>query len=90
MRRLVWDDWNLEHIARRNISPTDIGWLLSNEDPRPLFLGGRGGTLSALGKDAAGRYLIVILARRGRGAFYPVTARPMTSIEKHHYLRRRK
>ena len=82
VRKLVWDDWNISHLARRQITPEDIEWLLSGMQPRPRFDRGRNGTLAVWGKDKRDRYLLLILAERGERAFYPVTARPMTSREK--------
>ncbi|MBK5226262.1 MAG: hypothetical protein JJD96_06810 [Thermoleophilia bacterium] len=82
VRKLVWDDWNISHIARRQITPEDIDWLLIGMHPRPRFDRGRSGTLAAWGKDERDRYLLLILAERSPGVFYPVTARPMTTCEK--------
>jgi len=88
--KLVWDAWNIEHIARRSISPPDIERLLSNASPRPRFQKSRSGTLAVWGKDESNRYLLVVLARRDGGVYYPVTSRLMTAREKHQFLQRSK
>jgi len=85
VRKLLWDDWNIAHIARRQITPEDIDWLLAGMDPGPRFDKGRTGTLAAWGKDKRDRYLLLILAERSTGVYYPVTARPMTTREKSRY-----
>ena len=88
IRKLVWDAWNIEHIQRHGITPLDVEWVLSNPNPIPLFQKSRMGTIAVWGKDESERYLLVILARRERGAYYPVTARLMTAREKRHYLQK--
>jgi hypothetical protein len=90
VRKLIWDAWNIEHIARRKISPLNIEWLLSNVNPRPRFQKSYSGTIAAWGKDESERYLLVVLASRDSGVYYPVTARPMTAREKNQFLRRSK
>ena len=82
VRKLVWDDWNIAHIARRQITPEGIDWLLAGMQPRPRFDRGRSGTLAVWGKDKQDRYLLLILAERSTGIYYLVTARPMTTREK--------
>lgn len=85
VRKLVWDDWNNAHIARRQITPEDIDWLLAGMQPRPRFDRGRSGTLAVWGKDKRDRYLLLILTERSPGIYYPVTARPMTNREKNRF-----
>ncbi len=82
VRKLIWDTWNIAHIARRQITPEDIDWLLAGIHCRPRFDRSRNRTLAVWGKDKRDPYLLLILAERGLGVYYPVTSRPMTSREK--------
>ncbi len=88
IRKLIWDAWNIEHIKRHGVSPLDVEWLLSNASPRPRFQKSRSGTIAAWRKDGGERYLLVILAKRVSGVYYPVTARLMNDREKRYYLRK--
>src|SRR5438270_771637 len=55
--------------------------------PLPTFLssGTYAGRLRIIGPTARGRLLTAILAPRGRGVFYPVTARPASRDERRLY-----
>lgn len=88
IRRLIWDAWNIEHVKKHGFSPLDVEWVLTNPDHRPLFQKSRAGTLAVWGKSRDERYLLVILAKRESGTYYPVTARPMSNREKHRFLRK--
>lgn len=90
IRGLVWDAWNIEHIKRHEVSPLDVEWVISNPDPKPLFQQGCAETIAAWGKDGGRRYLLVILAGREVGSYYPVTARRMNDREKQLYLQKLK
>jgi len=48
---------------------------------------GREGLYKLFSRTEAGRYLLVVLADRGRGVFRIVTAREMTESEKRLYER---
>ena len=87
IRKLVWDTWNIKHIARHDISPEDIEWLLTCARPRPCFERSRSEKLAVWGRDEHGRFLLLILANRGKCVYYPVTARTMTEREKRRYQR---
>ncbi len=82
---LIWDDWNEEHIARHHITPGEVEEICYGE---PWTLRARGQDTWALyGQTDGGRYLMVILAHRGHGIYYPVTARPMSDAERRRYQR---
>ncbi|OGM30451.1 hypothetical protein A2630_01885 [Candidatus Woesebacteria bacterium RIFCSPHIGHO2_01_FULL_44_10] len=79
IKSLVWDDWNIDHIARHNVNPEEVEWVCST---RNVFAKGKQGTYKVIGQTQSGRYLTVIVAPRGRGWFYPVTARDSDKKEK--------
>ncbi len=79
LRRLVWDSWNVAHIARHEVTPGEVEEVCHGEyivrqtyDDRLLLIGP---TLS-------GRILAVILdPTKKAGVYYPVTARPASRKE---------
>jgi uncharacterized protein len=82
IRRIIFDAHNLEHIGRHGIGREEV---LEACFPTRFLIRGRAKTRTVLGQCADGRYLTVILAPRGQGAYYVVTARNMTSSERRRY-----
>ena len=82
VRRLLWDAWNVAHIARHQVAPDEVEQVRHG-----LFVSSAtySGRLRLVGATRRGRMLTVILAPRGRGVFYPVTARPATRKEWRYY-----
>lgn len=83
----LWDEANEGHIARHNVTPSEVEEVLS--DPRSLGTpsdGHRAGRVVVWGCTAAGRPLVVFLDRpTPSGLAYVVTARPMTARELRSY-----
>ncbi len=72
IRKLVWDAWNIQHIARHRVEPFEVEAVCHND---PLVLQGQQkGRLVVLGKTEEERLLGVVLEPKGKGHFYPVTA----------------
>ena len=82
--RLVWDDWNEEHIARHNVTPAEVEEVTTN---RPFTTRGQKDRYRLIGQTAAGRLLTVIVAPRGDGAMYVLIAREATRDERRAYQR---
>lgn len=78
IRKLVWDEWNIEHIARHNVEPEEVEQVCISKN---LFERGRDGTYQVTGQTETGRYLTIILVLR-RNGFYPVTARDASDTER--------
>ncbi len=86
IRELLFDDWNEDHIAQHGITPEEVEQAcLAN----PLVSKVREQRLRAIGQTEAGRYLAIILAHRGRGIYYPITARDATVAERKLYFRQK-
>ena len=78
VKKLIWDEWNIEHIKKHNASKDEI-----EEASKKIIIHE---------KTKQGRYLIigrvglrmltVILNRRGVGIYYPVTARDAAKKER--------
>ncbi|MBI4285063.1 MAG: BrnT family toxin [Chloroflexi bacterium] len=85
INQLIWDDGNVEHIARHDVSPKEIedicfGFHISVREH------GQRSILS--GRTAAGRYLNVVVERVSKEVFRPVTAFEMSAAYKRRYRKR--
>ena len=80
--KLIWDDRNIEHIARHNVAPEEVC------ESSHLLRKNRKDTYSIIGQTQAGRYLTIILSPRSPGSFYPVTARDSDNKEERKFRNR--
>jgi len=74
-----WDEQNIEHIANHGVEPFEAEQILANAD---LIRKADRGKYVAYGQTFAGRYLMVVFARKEQGRIHIVTARDMTPSEK--------
>lgn len=79
VRRLIWDTWNVAHIARHQVIPDEVEQVCHAQ---PMTSATYAGRLRVVGPTSAGRMVTVILAPRRPGVYYPVTARPASSKER--------
>lgn len=82
VRKLVWDAWNVGHIARHEVTPDEVeeacrGFTHASRTYR--------GRLRVIGQTTSGRTLTVILAPVQTEIYYPVTARPSSRRERQTY-----
>lgn len=84
VRRLIWDVWNVAHIARHNVIPEEVEEACGSV---PVVLKTYADRLLVVGPTAAGRMLSVVLDPEGRtnGVYYVVTARPASRKERRIY-----
>jgi hypothetical protein len=82
VRRLIWDAWNVAHIARHRVTPDEVEQVCHGQHWTSATYAGR---LRVVGPTVAGRMVTVVLAPRGQGVYYPVTARPASRKERRHY-----
>lgn len=72
IRKLIWDTWNVKHIARHNVIPEEVEALCKNN---PLVLQGQSKSrLVLLGYTDEERFLAIVLESQGKGVYYPITA----------------
>ena len=83
----VWDQANVEHIARHGVEPEEAEEAAT--DPRRAPFPAHSGRVGVIGRTAVGRILVVILERRG-SAWRVITARDATPGEKRAYRRYRR
>ncbi len=81
-RRLRWNNWNIEHIARHGVTPEEVEEACLSDF---LVLIGKKGRVLLLGLSQAGRMLAVVLHDEGEGVYYPVTARSASRKERRQY-----
>jgi len=83
LARLIWDAWNVEHIARHGVFPEDVYIVCHSQVIVRQTYGGR---LMVIGPNAKGRLLAVILSpQQDPGVYYPVTARVADKKEQRLY-----
>jgi len=71
-RKLVWDAWNVAHIARHEVTPDEVEEVCVSNS---LVQRERKGRISLVGLTKRGRILTVILdPENEQGVYYPVTA----------------
>jgi uncharacterized DUF497 family protein len=87
VKGLLFDDWNEEHIAEHHVEPEEVEEVCLGH---PHTSKTREGKLRVIGQTDSGRYLTVILAYRGQGLYYPVTARDASDSERQLVKRRRR
>jgi len=89
---LIWDEWNVEHIAGHNVEPEEVEEICYGRHLARRAGSGKYGQTRyrVYGQTHAGRYLFIVLDRRegNEGSFYVVTARDMTEAEKNNYRKR--
>ena len=81
---LIWDEWNVGHIARHGVEPYEVEEAI--EDIR--YAKRSRDYLMVLAQTYGGRYLTIIIDHEGQGYWYTVTARDMTSSERRLVRRR--
>ena len=84
--RFEWDDVNIDHIARHNVTPDEVEEIF--DGPR-YIVRSQQGLYNAYGRTASGRYLFCVFveARDGESVRI-ITARDMTETERKLYWRK--
>lgn len=80
VRRLVWDLWNIRHIARHGVSPEEVEEICHKDSL--VLRGQQKNRLVIIGKTEEKRILAVILESKGNNAYYVVTAYPADNKDK--------
>ena len=87
VRRLIWDSWNIAHIARHDVIPEEVEEVCHGQPVTSQTYKGR---LRVAGPTRSGRMLTVILAPTEQlGVYYPLTARPADRKERRSYEQQR-
>lgn len=84
IRRLIWDSWNVDHIARHKVAPEEVEEICHGS---PVVQQGSKGRSLVFGSTKSGKMLTVVLDPEDEGVYYPVTARPASKRERAIYQR---
>ena len=72
IKKLIWDDWNVAHIARHDVVPDEVEQICQTN---PLVQKGKKGRIAVTGRTKAERILTAILdPEPEEGVYYPITA----------------
>lgn len=82
VRRLVWDAWNVTHIARHEVIPDEVEEICHGEHIEREAYRGR---IMLIGSTGDRRVLAVVLEPVDENSYYPVTARPASRRERRIY-----
>ena len=79
---LIWDDFNIAHIAEHEVKPHEVEEACQSNQITFTTYGAR---ILLVGHTLAGRFLSVVLAYKGEGVYYVITARPASRKERKYY-----
>lgn len=82
IRKLIWDGWNVDHIARHKVIPEEVENVCHCN---PLVQAGKKGRKLIIGPTRENRIITIILEHEGYGKYYPVTARDASRKERKLY-----
>lgn len=83
VNRLIWDEWNVAHIARHNVIPQEVEEVCHNE---PIEREGEKGRIQLIGLTRNNRTLSIILDPEPEpSVYYPITAHPASRQERRAY-----
>lgn len=73
IRFLIWDGWNVVHIARHAVTPEEVEEACRGQ---PIFRDSYHGRILAIGPTGSGRIIAAALDPEPdtEGVYYPVTA----------------
>lgn len=83
---LIWDDENVEHIAKHQVSPAEVEEVCFGTE-KVVLRAERAGRYVVLGRTEAGRYLTVVVTAPHKGRARVITAREMSSKERRKYAK---
>ena len=88
IREFEWNDTNIEHIARHNVSPDEVEDVAFDDEP--WIRRGRKGTRYMFGYTVGGRYLFIVYRSKNRGIARVITAMDMDEKTRKLYKKRGK
>jgi uncharacterized protein len=82
VRCLIWDSWNVAHIARHDVSSDEVEEVCHGDH---IIREGHTGRIMLIGPTKGKRMLAIILEDMGGDVYYVVTARPADRKERRLY-----
>jgi len=86
IRRLNWDDWNIAHIARHEVTPEEVEEVCYGDYVKREGYKRR---IMLIGPTRAGRMLAIVLEGEGDDVYFVVTARSADRKERRVYREER-
>lgn len=72
INKLIWDEWNVSHIARHSVKPNEVEEICYGD---PLVQQGNKGRIVLIGPTISGQIIEVVLdPEPNEGVYYVVTA----------------
>jgi len=87
IRHLIWDDWNVAHIARHKVFRDEVEEVWHGDY---IVREGYKDRIMLIGPTNADRVLAVVLESEGNDVYYVVTARPADRKERRAYREEQK
>jgi uncharacterized DUF497 family protein len=86
--RLVWDDWNRDHIVKHGVTPTEAEEVVGK---KAIYRQSRKNRLVVTGPTDVGRMLTVVVGPvpNQPGLFYVFSARPASRQERREHRQER-
>lgn len=85
IKKLVWDGWNIAHIARHHVTKEEVEEVCQSKN---IFNKWKNKVYRVIGQTENGRYLTIFLSPRSGQSYYPVTARDATKTERKTFRRK--
>jgi Uncharacterized protein conserved in bacteria len=83
IKRLIWEEWNIAHIARHNVVPEEVEEVCLAD---PYMSGAKKGRICAIGYTKKRRIIALFLDPEPEdGVYYPVSARDASKKERSVY-----
>jgi hypothetical protein len=79
---LDWDQHNINHISKHNITSEEVEEVCFNDDVKPRIEKGREHRHYILGQTFSGRYVFVVIEYLGKRKGRTITARDMSHSER--------
>lgn len=79
IRKLIWDDWNVEHIKEHKVSVDEVEEVCQKAEKSLKTYQRR---LIVLGKTKKKRFLTIVLTPKTKNKYYVVTARDASRKER--------
>lgn len=85
--QLLWDEWNVNHIARHNVVPAEVQTALN--DPDAVFIKAKQSRVMVLGRANTRLLAVILNEQETSGVYYVITARDMSKKERAFYRTRK-
>lgn len=86
IHHLIWNDWNVEHIALHGVTPDEVEQVVFSRD-KMIRRGKDKSVYYIFGQTDSGRYLFIVVKEVSSDTGWTITARDMSDRERKLYKR---